>query len=128
LALTITGVFTEMGHGLGHALDALTICSYVVDVEDVVDLRTDADRQRETVALEQISGAWMETRSTPQSWIVAKRFIDGGAAGILVPSFATGATADMANLVLWTWGPDLPHKVEVHDPSGRLPKNALSWS
>jgi RES domain-containing protein len=29
--------------------------------------------------------------------------------------------------VLWDWGPDLPHKVTVFDPSGRLPKDQLSW-
>lgn len=25
------------------------------------------------------------------------------------------------------WGQDLPHKVRVFDPSGRLPKDQLSW-
>jgi RES domain-containing protein len=30
-------------------------------------------------------------------------------------------------VVLWTWGPDLPHNVNVFDPTGRLPKNQLSW-
>ena len=50
-----------------------------------------------------------------------------GHAGILVPSFARGTKPDAFNIVLWKWGPDLPHKVAVHDPSGRLPKNQLSW-
>jgi RES domain-containing protein len=128
LALTLSGVFVEMGHGFGRALNALTICSYEVDVDDIVDLRTDADRKREGVGLDALSGAWIGTPSTPPSWIIAQRLIDRGAAGLLVPSFATGATADMANLVLWTWGPDRPHRIEVHDPSGRLPKNDLSWT
>ena len=44
----------------------------------------------------------------------------------MVPSFAPGALASDANLVLWRWGPDLPHRVEVHDPGGRLPNNQLS--
>jgi RES domain-containing protein len=35
---------------------------------------------------------------------------------------------DDRNLVLWRWGPDLPHKVTVYDPTGKLPKNQLSWS
>ena len=43
-------------------------------------------------------------------------------------SFATGARPDMANLILWRWGPDLPHRVEVHDPDGRLPRDPSSWS
>jgi RES domain-containing protein len=32
----------------------------------------------------------------------------------------------MANLVLWRWVPALPHKVEVHDPKRRLPKDQSS--
>jgi len=30
------------------------------------------------------------------------------------------------DLVLWDWGPALPRRVDVHDPTGRLPKNQLS--
>ena len=45
-----------------------------------------------------------------------------------IPSFANGATADDQNLVLWRWGPDLPHQVMVYDPTGKLPKNQLSWT
>ena len=46
---------------------------------------------------------------------------------MLAPSFAPGAEADDVNLVLWDWGPDLPHRIAVFDPSGRLPKDQLSW-
>lgn len=52
----------------------------------------------------------------------------GGNAGILVPSYAPGATDGDYNLVLWRWGSSLPHQVNVFDPSGRLPKNQLSWN
>ena len=34
---------------------------------------------------------------------------------MIVPSFANGARPDMTNLVLWRWGPALPHYVEVFD-------------
>ncbi len=64
---------------------------------------------------------------TPPTWTLARRLIADGMAGVIVPSFAPGATAQDRNLVLWRWGPDLPHKVNVHDPSGRLPRNQLSW-
>ena len=43
------------------------------------------------------------------------------------PWVAPGATPGDQNLVLWKWGKSLPHKVSVHDPSGRLPKDQLSW-
>jgi len=63
----------------------------------------------------------------PPSWTISKRLISEGFAGALIPSFAPGAS-DKANLVLWKWGNDLPHRVAVFDPYGQLPKNQSSWS
>lgn len=131
LALSVEGVFVEMGHGFARRFDPLTVCSYEVDVEDVIDLRTDADRAREGVELGELGCAWaldLANGREPASWGVARRMIARGAAGIVVPSFARGATAGMHNLVLWKWGRDLPHRVVAHDPSGRLPRNQESWS
>jgi RES domain-containing protein len=131
LALTVEGMLAEMGHGFGHRFDPLTICSYNVDVDDIVDLRTDSGRAAEAIDIASMACPWaldLATGKIPASWEIAKSLIAKGAAGILTPSFATGARPDMANLILWRWGPDLPHKVEVHDPSGRLPKDQLSWS
>jgi RES domain-containing protein len=130
IALTIEGMLLEMGHGFAHRFDPLTICSYDVDVDDLVDLRTEADRAAAAVGLDEMSCAWaldVAAGRRPASWALAERLIAAGATGILTPSFATGARADMANLVLWRWGANPPHKLEVHDPSGRLPKNRLSW-
>lgn len=130
LALTIEGLFVETGHGFGHRFDPLTACSYNVDVEDVVDLRTEADRAAAGVSLADMGCAWaydMAMGRTPPSWGIHGVLTAKGAAGILVPSFATGARPDMANLVLWRWGCRLPHKVEVYDPTGRLPKDGSSW-
>ncbi|GLS23344.1 hypothetical protein GCM10007874_63640 [Labrys miyagiensis] len=130
LALTMEGMFLEMGHGFGHLFDPLTICSYTVDCEDIVDLRTDAHRVTAGVDLDDMRCAWamdLAAGRRPASWGVAETLIKAGAAGILVPSFAVGARSDMANLVLWTYGPDLPHQVAVHDPSGVLPRDPSSW-
>ncbi|TIU27092.1 MAG: hypothetical protein E5W38_26240, partial [Mesorhizobium sp.] len=63
----------------------------------------------------------------PPSWTIYDGLVGEGAAGILVPSFAPGADAADQNLVLWTWAEDLQHRVSVIDPSGRLPRNQLSW-
>ena len=63
----------------------------------------------------------------PGTWGVVRKLCGAGVAGILVPGFANGATEDDQNLVLWRWGPDLPHRVTVFDPTGKLPKNQLSW-
>jgi len=130
LALTIEGLFIEVAHGFGHRFDPLTVCSYDVDVDDVVDLRTDGARSTEGIALDDLACAWALDRASrrkPASWTVAERLIAAGAAGMLVPSFAVGAQPGMDNLVLWRWGDDLPHRVIVHDPSGRLPRDQSSW-
>jgi RES domain-containing protein len=55
------------------------------------------------------------------------RLIAEGAAGMLAPSYAPGATTADRNLILWRWSDRPPHKITVHDPSGRLPKDQLSW-
>ena len=130
LALTIEGMFLEMSHGFAHRFEPLTVCAYEVDVDGLIDLRTDADRAREGVDLAEMAGPWaldLSSGRKPNSWNLAERLISSGASGILTPSFATGATTDTTNLVLWRWGPDLPHRVAVHDPSGRLPRDASSW-
>lgn len=130
LALTIEGLLAEIGHGFGHRIDPLTICSYDVDVDDVVDLSDEAARAKAAIDFAALSCPWawdLASGRTPASWDVASRLIDKGAAGILVPSFANNAKPHMSNLVLWRWGDERPHRVRVHDPAGRLPKDQSSW-
>jgi RES domain-containing protein len=130
LALTVEGMILEAAQGFAHRFEPLTVCSYSVDVDDLVDLRTDTNRAGAGVALADLACAWAYDRSegrTPASWAIAERLIGEGAAGILVPCFANDARPDMANLVLWKWGPNLPHKVEVFDPDDRLPRDQSSW-
>lgn len=130
LALSIEGMFAEMGHGFAHRFDPLTVCSYDVDAEDVVDLRDDAHRKAAGVTMAALGCPWWSEMSAgrePESWKVAKTLIEQGAAGILVPSFAVGAKATSHNLILWTWADTLPHSVRVIDPADKLPKNQDSW-
>lgn len=130
LALTIDGVFADVAHGFARRFDPLTVCSYDVDVDDIDDLREDAGRKASGVDPADLGCAWASDVASgrkPASWRVAERLIGRGSAGVLVPSFAAGAKPDMANLVLWQWGPALPHRVDVYDPSGRLPKDQTSW-
>ena len=129
LAATIDTMIVEMTHGFARRLEPLTVVSYDVDVADIVDLRTDKGRRAANVQLADMACAWgldLANGREPASWRIANR-LRKTAAGILVPSFANGARDDMHNLVLWKWGRDLPYRVTAHDPSGRLPKNQLSW-
>ncbi|HXN44306.1 MAG TPA: RES domain-containing protein, partial [Xanthobacteraceae bacterium] len=87
-------------------------------------------RTRHSVNLADKSCPWaadLADGRDPSSWAIARRLISEGWAGILVPSFAVGATPEDQVLVLWDWSGAPPHRVRVFDPGGRLPKNQLSW-
>jgi RES domain-containing protein len=130
LSLDPVTAIKEANQGFAHKMEPYVLCSYDVDCDDVVDLGNEAGRREVGVEDSVLSAGWFacitaETR--PPQWTLVDTLMAQGAAGVLVPSFAPGATAADLNLVLWRWGPDLPHRVEVFDPSGRLPKNQLSW-
>lgn len=130
LALTIEAAIKEINQGLGYRIDPCLLCCYDVDCADIADLRTYAGRAEHGVAPEELSSAWLSDRrgrTEPASWRLARRLIARGIAGILVPSFAPGATKRDENLVLWKWSERPPHQVRVFDPSGRLPRDQLSW-
>lgn len=130
LGLTVEAVFLEMGHGFSRRFEPLTICTYEVDVDDLIDLRSDAGRDALGVTLKELGCAWaldLSNGREPVSWTITKRLMVKGASGILVPSFVRGTKPDIQNLVLWKWGSDLPHRVTVHDPNSRPPMNQSSW-
>jgi RES domain-containing protein len=130
LGLSIMTAVKEANQGFAHRIDPCVLCSYEIDCEDVADLTMERGRREHSVELDEMACAWataLADGALPASWSVYHRLKAQGATGILVPSFASGAEADDVNLVLWEWGPDLPHKVTVFDPSGRLPKDQLSW-
>ncbi|MCW5696681.1 MAG: RES domain-containing protein [Bauldia sp.] len=125
LALTVEGAIREASHGFARRFPPLTLCSYDCDVDDLVDLRTEAGRKAAGFALAGLACPWALDRTEnriPESWTIAISLMADGVAGILVPSFVTGATAALANLVLWRWGDALPHRVALHDPEDRLKK------
>lgn len=130
LSLTIEGAAIEAAQGFPGKLEPLTICLYGVDCADVVDASTQTARKAAGIAMDELSAPWALDRvegRMPGSWKLARRLIDAGHCGLLYPSFARAARPDMRNLVLWRWSSGLPCRVDVHDPSGRLPKNQLSW-
>jgi RES domain-containing protein len=125
LSTSANGAITEATQGFAHKFHPLTLCSFDVDCDDIIDLTTEAARAAAGVALEDLACAWMNDISEgrkPASWGVHARF-GKSAAGILAPSFAHGAAAGNTNLALWKWGAELPHRVEVFDPDGRLRKS-----
>jgi RES domain-containing protein len=130
LSLSVRTCGLEMGHGFENLFSALTLVSYEVEVDDVVDLTSPAGRRRARVRLSQLACAWRDDMGRgiePASWTVADRLRTDGASGIRVPSFANGAGREDMNLVLWRWGAALPYRVVPYDPDQRLPKNRESW-
>jgi RES domain-containing protein len=121
LPLSFNMVFREVSAGFAHRLTPYILCSYDVDCEDIVDLRTDTGRAQHGIALDDFACAWSDALIAgrePASWGVVRCVLAEDCAGILVPSIANGATPDHQNLVLWRRGPDLPHKVTAYDPTG----------
>ncbi|QCK88747.1 hypothetical protein E8L99_10845 [Phreatobacter aquaticus] len=122
LALTIEGMFAEVSHGFARRFPPLTVVTYDVDCDDIVDLATEAGRGEAGTTRAAIACPWALDRAEgrkPASWTLAERLRREGAAGALVPSFANGATEGMRNLVLWRWGGER-QKVVVWDEEGRL--------
>jgi RES domain-containing protein len=130
LALDAITAVREITQGLARKFDPCVLCSYDVDCEPLADLRTDASRARHHVKLSDMRCAWFleaAANGEPASWKIADRLIAESYAGLLTSSFAPGATRDAHNLVLWRWGAELLTRVAVYDPSGKLPKDQLSW-
>jgi RES domain-containing protein len=130
LGLSIMTAIKEANQGFAHRIDPCVLCSYEIDCDDIADLTTEEGRQEHAVDFDEMACAWASSLADgrrPPSWSIHDKLKAQGIAGICVPSFAPGAEAEDRNLVLWVWGPELPHKVKVVDPSGRLPKDQLSW-
>ena len=130
LSLTLQTAIKEINQGFAHKIEPCVLVSYDVDCEDIVDLRSARSRTKHGIKLSDMSCAWFALAASgkdPPSWQIARKLIAKGIAGILVPSFVHRATPADRNLVLWNWSNALPHKITAYDPSGKLPKNQLSW-
>ncbi|HEY2355937.1 MAG TPA: RES domain-containing protein [Phenylobacterium sp.] len=130
LSLEVLTAIKEANQGFARKIDPCFLCTYEVACEDIADLRNEAACAVEGVDFGDLDCPWfalLAAGQEPPTWPIARRLIAAGRAGVLVPSYAPGATAADHNLVLWRWGEHAPHRVRVYDPSGRLPKDQLSW-
>ena len=106
------------------------MCDYDVGCEAIANLCDEAARTSHGGSLDELGCGWLTYQLAGKpapSWLVADRLKGAGHSGNIGPKLRARATAANVNLVLWRRGPDLPHKVDVYDPSGRLPQNQLSW-
>lgn len=108
----------------------MTVVAYGVDCEDMVDLTDSETRTQLGISHADLSCAWEDLADRglePPSWTLARQLHAAGHAGILIPSFAHGASPNDVNAVFWRWSDTPPHQVRVVDDEGRLPRNDASW-
>lgn len=102
------------------SLQPTTLVSYAADLEPIFDSRDAAALRTEgmdEVAL--ADGTWrdqMKATGEAKTQAFAQRLANAGYHGLLVQSFAPGATQDDLNLVLWTWS----ETVTLIDDESRL--------
>ena len=105
-------------------LQPTTLVSYDAEFERVFDCRD----ERALLAYQMDAAALCDTTWRDQMKIAgeartqtfARRLIDDGYDGLLVRSFAPGATIEDLNLVLWRWGSNAPARLQLIDDENRL--------
>ncbi|RUW87745.1 RES domain-containing protein [Mesorhizobium sp. M7A.F.Ca.US.011.01.1.1] len=105
-------------------LQPTTLVSYDAEIEQTFDSRDEQALLAESVDAGVLAdSSWrdqMKTTGEAVTQAFARRLIGLGYHGLLVRSFALGATADDVNLVLWTWGDAPPSRLTLIDDEGRL--------
>ena len=105
-------------------LQPTTLVHYEAEIESILDGRDAAalaafEASPEALAADDWQDA-MRRDGTAPTQRLADQLIEAGHAGLLVPSYARGATSSDLNLVLWRWAADPPHRLTVIDDEGRL--------
>ena len=106
------------------SLQPTTLVSYDADIERVFDSRDDAAlRAQDMDAAALADPTWrdgMKATGEAGTQAFARRLVAAGHHGLLVRSFAPGATVDDLNLVLWKWGDAGPCRLTLIDDENRL--------
>jgi len=106
------------------SLQPTTLVSYDADIERVFDSRDDAALQAEGMDAAALADAtWrnqMKAIGEAKTQAFARRLVAAGYHGLLIRSFAPGATNNDLNLVLWNWSNALPSRLTLIDDEGRL--------
>lgn len=105
-------------------LQPTTLVAYEAEIDRVFDSRDAAELAAEGLDAAALTDTtWrdqMKTGGEATTQAFARQLIAAGHNGLLVRSFAPGATADDWNLVLWRWGHSLPARLVLIDDENRL--------
>ncbi|MDP9810824.1 RES domain-containing protein [Rhizobium tibeticum] len=103
-------------------LQPITLVSYDAAFESVYDSRDEDAHQAK--GMDAISDpTWrdqMKARGKARTQDFARRLAAGGYHGLLLRSFAPGATGEDLNLVLWEWAERAPARLILIDEVNRL--------
>lgn len=101
-----------------------TLVAYHADIDTIFDGRDDAALAEFAMTKKMLSDiSWRERMYAGvevPTHNFARALVGQNYNGLLVPSFARGATEDDISLVLWKWSDKLPCKLEVIDDENRL--------
>lgn len=106
------------------SLQPTTLVSYTAEIGHVFDTQDNnalAAHGIDAAAL--ADPTWrdqMKAVGEAKTQAFARRLIEAGFDGVLVRSFAPGATADDLNLVLWRWSDEAPTRLVLIDDENRL--------
>uniref|UniRef100_A0A9E7ZZ48 RES domain-containing protein n=1 Tax=Bosea sp. NBC_00436 TaxID=2969620 RepID=A0A9E7ZZ48_9HYPH len=106
------------------SLQPTTLVSYQAEFERIFDTRDDSALRAEGMDDAGLADpTWrdqMRTAGEARTQAFAGRLTAAGYHGLIVRSFAPGASHDDANLVLWTWSDAAPCRLILIDDEGRL--------
>lgn len=106
------------------SLQPTTLISYDADIERVFDCRDEVSLEAEGMSASSLANpTWrdqMKVKGVADSQVFAGKLATAGYHGLLVRSFAPGASDDDLNLVLWQWSAGPPARLTLIDDEGRL--------
>jgi RES domain-containing protein len=107
-------------------LQPTTLVSYDAEIDRVFDCRNEVALATEHMDAEGLADpGWrdqMKASGGSRTQAFARRLMESGYQGLLVRSFAQGATGSDLNLVLWKWGSTGPSRLILIDDENRLSK------
>ncbi len=117
---------------LGRPFQPLTLVAYRVEAGPLFDARDAGRLDLQGFRLGDLADPDWEPRMLDSQEPIQHRFVRTvlatGHVGIVVPSFAHGARALDANLVLWEWADTGRSTVTEIDDDRRLPQDDASWT
>ena len=118
-------VWMEGQQGFPFKPQPMTLVSYEVDCEDIVDLTDPRVQSAARTSASDLACPWEDLASRnidPPTWTLSDSLISTGVAGIIVRSFAPGCGPEEFNLVFWSWSGKKPYRIITIDDHERLPK------